>query len=259
MCAYVKNCLLVVHLNVFDDTVKFVDDTTIWEIVLKRQESNSVLPSQITESTKWASENNMKLNPTKTKEVRVGFSPLDPVALPPITIHGHDIVVVPCAKLLGVMISKDLKWIEHVDYICKKASKRLYALQLLKRSCIPAGKLVRVYTTCVRPILEFSCEVWHYSLAQYLSDEIESIQRRALRIIFPDLKYEDALVRAGVVSLFLRRKTICEKLFDQMCDETSHKLHSLIPPRHKTGYSLHNNNCLSIPKHRTTNNPNLQL
>jgi hypothetical protein len=41
---------------------------------------------------------------------------------------------------------------------------------------------------------------WHYSLAQYLSDEIESIQRRALRIIFPDLKYEDAFVRAGVVS-----------------------------------------------------------
>jgi hypothetical protein len=111
------------------------------------------------------------------------------------------------------MISKDLKWIEHVDYICKKASKRLYALRLLKRASIPAGKLVRVYTTCVRPILEFSCEVWHYSLAQCLSDEIESIQRRALRIIFPDLKYEDALVTAGVMALFLRRKTICEKLF----------------------------------------------
>ena len=83
------------------------------------------------------------------------------------------------------MISKDLKWIEHVDYICKKASKWLYALRLLKRSSIPAGKLVLVYTTCVRPILEFLCEVWHYSLAQYLNDEIESIQCRALRIIFP--------------------------------------------------------------------------
>ena len=194
----------------------------------------------------------MKLNLTKTKEIRVGFSPLDPGALPPITVDGHDIVVVPHAKLLGVMISKDLKWIEHVDYICKKASKRLYALRLLKRASIPAGKLVRVYTTCVRPILEFSGNVWHYSLAQYLSDEIESIQRRALRIIFPDLKYEDALVTAGVVSLFLRRKTICEKLFVQMSVETYHKLHSLVPPRHKTGYSLRNDNCLSIPKHRTS-------
>ena len=139
-----------------------------------------------------------------------------------------------------------------LHYICKKASKRLYALRLLKRASIPAGKLVRVYTTCVRQFLEFSCEVWHYSLAQYLSDEIESIQRRALRIIFPDLKYEDALVTAGVMSLFLRRKTICEKLFVQMSDETSDKLHSVVPPRHKTGYSLRNDNCLSIPKHRTS-------
>ena len=125
--------IMVNDLNVSDDTVKFVDDNTIWEIVLKGQESNWVLPSQITESTKWASENNMKLNPTKTKEVRVGFSPLDPVALPPITIDGHDIVVVPHAKLLGVMISKYLKWIEHVDYICNKASKRLYASRLYLR------------------------------------------------------------------------------------------------------------------------------
>jgi hypothetical protein len=61
--------IMVNDLNVSDDTVKFVDDTTIWEIVLKGQDSNSVLPSQITESTKWASDNNMKLNPTKTKEV----------------------------------------------------------------------------------------------------------------------------------------------------------------------------------------------
>ena len=148
------------------------------------------------ESIKWASENNMKLNATKTKEVRVGVSLPDPGTLPPIIIDGHDIAVVPHAKLLGVIISKDLKWIEHVDYICKNASKRLYALRLLKRSSIPTDKLVRVYTTCVRPILDFSCEVWHYSLTQYLSDEIECIQRRALRIIFPDLKYEDALVYA---------------------------------------------------------------
>ncbi|CAB3989223.1 Hypothetical predicted protein [Paramuricea clavata] len=96
---------MVNDLNISDDTVKFVDDTTIWEIVFKCQESNSALPSQITESTKWASENNMKLTPTKTKEVRVGFSPRDPGALPPITIDGHDIVVAPHAKLF--------EWEEH--------------------------------------------------------------------------------------------------------------------------------------------------
>ena len=36
-------------------------------------------------------------------------------------------------KLLGNIISNDLKWSEHIDYISKKASKRLYSLRILKK------------------------------------------------------------------------------------------------------------------------------
>ena len=129
----------------------------------------------------------MKLNPTKTKEIRVCFSTYDTAALPPLIVDGCNISVVSHAKLLGLIISEDLKWVLHVDFICKKAAKRLHALRLLKRSSIPSSKLVRVFNTCIRPILEYSCEVWHHSLPQYLGDQIERIQRRALRIIFPDL------------------------------------------------------------------------
>ena len=75
-------------------------------------------------------------------------------------------------------------------------------MSLLKRCSIPTDKLVRVFITCIRPVLEYSNEVWHYSLPQYLSDEIERIQRRARRIIFPELKYSEAMDRANVVTLF---------------------------------------------------------
>ena len=37
-------------------------------------------------------------------------------------------------KLLGVIINKNLKWNCHVDYFTAKASKKLYALRLLKRA-----------------------------------------------------------------------------------------------------------------------------
>lgn len=43
---------------------------------------------------------------------------------------------VECAityKLLGIIISNDLKWNEHTDYISKKATKRLYYLRILKK------------------------------------------------------------------------------------------------------------------------------
>ena len=60
----------------------------------------STLPLQINECTDWVSRNNMKLNPKKTKELRVYFSPFDTAALPPIT---------GINKLPGVIISENLK------------------------------------------------------------------------------------------------------------------------------------------------------
>ena len=55
--------IMVNEMNVSDDTVKFVHVTTLWEIVLKGQESNFVSLYQVTESTKQASDSNMKLSP----------------------------------------------------------------------------------------------------------------------------------------------------------------------------------------------------
>ena len=244
--------IMVNDLKVSDDSVKFVDDTTLWEIITSPQSSASVLPAQISECSSWVAKNNMKLNPTKTKEIRVCFSTYDTAALPPLIVDGCNISVVSHAKLLGLIISEDLKWVLHVDFICKKAAKRLHALRLLKRSSIPSSKLVRVFNTCIRPILEYSCEVWHHSLPQYLGDQIERIQRRALRIIFPDCCYDIAMDRAGVVSLFIRRETICNRFFERMRTDEAHKLHSLVPSNRDTEYSLRGgNNKLSIPRCRT--------
>ena len=156
--------ITVNDLKVSDDSVKFVDDTTLWEIFTSAQSSTSVLQAQISECSSWVAKNNMKLNPTKTKEIRVCFSNYDTGALPPLTIDSCIISVVSHAKLLGIIISEDLKWVLHADFSCEKAAKRLYALRLLKRSSIPSSKLVRVFNTCIQPILEYSCEVWHHSI-----------------------------------------------------------------------------------------------
>ena len=72
---------------------------------------------------------NMKLNASKTKEMRVNFSSSS-LSYPPIVINNQTVNIVTHAKLLGVTISNDLKWNLHENAICKKASKRLYALRL---------------------------------------------------------------------------------------------------------------------------------
>jgi hypothetical protein len=56
-------------------------------------------------------------------------------------------------------------------------------LRILKRSNANLKILLTVFTSIIRPVLEYACQVRHFNIQQYLSDEIEKIQKRALRII----------------------------------------------------------------------------
>ena len=100
-------------------------------------------------------------------------------------IDGRDVSNACHAKLLGVAIFQDLTWNKHVDIVVKKDGKRLYMLHQLNRAGITQKDLVSVYVSLVRPVLEYACPVWHTNLPQYLSDNIEVIQQRALICIFP--------------------------------------------------------------------------
>ena len=46
------------------------------------------------------------------------------------------------------------------------------------------------------------------SIPMYLSDQIENVQKRALRIIFPAMKYIDAISRAKLTTLHERRSIL---------------------------------------------------
>ena len=50
-------------------------------------------------------------------------------------------------------------------------------LYQLKRAGITQKDLVSVYVSVVRPGLDYACPVWHTNLPQYLSDNIEVIQK----------------------------------------------------------------------------------
>ena len=63
--------------------------------------------------------------------------------------NGKGVETVKSAKLLGVTISDDLSWNEHVREVVKKASKRLYFLVQLKRARLPTSELVLFYCTCI--------------------------------------------------------------------------------------------------------------
>ena len=118
--------------------------------------------------------------------------------------------------MLGLTLSSNLKWNNHVDEIVKKSRKRLYCLSQLKRSGIKPPELIQFYRTCIRPITEYASPVFHECLPAYLSKDIESIQRCAMRISFPSLSYKEALDEAGLISLSVRRQSLTDKLFTKV-------------------------------------------
>ena len=75
----------------------------------------------------------LKLNPKKCKEMLINFMQNDNFTTRSIVIGNNTVECVTTYKLPGIIISSDLKWSEHTDYISKKASKRLYSLRILKK------------------------------------------------------------------------------------------------------------------------------
>ena len=161
---------------------KFVDDTSVSEVINKGEQGK--MQSLVNMINTWCIDNDMKLNQSKCKDMIISFAK-DRPKLDPIFVNNHELVPVSSVKVLGTYISADMKWNTHISYIVSKASKGLYFLRLLKRAGLDHSSQLAVYTTCIRSVLEYGCQVWNYGASQYLSDDVERVQRRALRIIYP--------------------------------------------------------------------------
>ena len=227
---------------------KYVDDTTISEIVAKGNESKSQLVTN--QVIQWSIDNRVQLNNDKCKELRISFAKKSP-EFNPILINGEELEIVRSAKLLGITISHNLSWNNHIIEIVKKAAKRLYFLVQLKRAKVPFSNLLLFYTTCVRSILTYAVRVFHDALPKYLKIELERIQKRALAIICPSIAYNDALVFLGVPKITTYNEAICDKMFNATVKDSDNGLNKLLPPKNNSVLSLRHDRYFSIPKWKT--------
>ena len=108
------------------------------------------------------------------------------------------------------------------------------------------------YSTCIRPILEYSCQAFHYGLPEYLSLAIELVQKRVLSIIYPSAgSYTGRFQISSLDSLYNRRRVACMKLFNDIKDNSDRKLFSLLPPRYIPNYNLRRSRDFVYPSVKT--------
>ena len=166
---------------------------------------------QLVETEKYAKDNKMQVNYSKTK--LMVFNPGRSRDFHPrFTFNSMELEVVPEIKLLGVIIRNDLSWGPNTDYIVQKANKKLWCLRRLKKLGANTGDLLDVYTKQVRCQLELSVPLWHPGLTSEDRLRIERVQKSACCIILGQeyQSYRRALKELGLDTLHVRRNMLCK-------------------------------------------------
>ena len=135
----------------------------------------------------------------------------------------------------------------NITEVITKASKQLYFLIQLKRANVSESDLSRFYTACIRSVLDYAAPVFHYALPKYLLNELERIQKRALRIICPYMEYHHALSRLGLPTIAEHHDNICKRTFESIASDSQHKLRKLLPPAFSTRFNLRRPRTYSLP------------
>lgn len=121
--------------------------------------------------------------------------------------------VVESQKLLGVMISSDLKWTTHVNHIKKKFMTKLWMLRRVKEMGGSIEDLKTVYIKQLRCLTEKDCPLWNGALTKTNISHIEKLQKTAFRLILGSnyRGYQNSLATLNLASLIDRRVKICTK------------------------------------------------
>ena len=148
-------------------------------------------------------------------------------------------------KLLGVILSNDLKWHENTKYIVKNANKKMRMLHKFSKFTKNKSHLMHIYKSQVRGSLEYCSTVWHSSLTQSDCRDIERVQKAAMKVIMGTRYqgYEEALKFMKIDSLKERRvkmalnfakKSLRQDIFSSLfpLNENVHQMKTRNPHRY---------------------------
>ena len=183
----------------------FADDCVIYRTIRGPSDAD-LLQQDLHKLTEWQNKWLMRFNEKKCYVMRIAQarSPLQFEY----TLNGSQLQSTSCHGYLGVDISSDLKWNQHIFRTAAKANR---ALGFVRRNLKPCSRRIKnlAYVTLVRPILEYGSAIWD-PYTQLLIDKLESVQRRAVRFIMNDYSrfhsVSDMMSELGIEPLSFRRR-----------------------------------------------------
>ena len=133
-------------------------------------------------------------------------------------LNDEIVEVLDSTRLLGTIISSDLKWDANTANIVKKANARMQLLRKVASYGTSRDEMKNIYILFIRSLLEQSATVWHSSLTKENSDDLERVQKSAIKIIMgsSSKSYMKSLEILDLDTLSERRGHLCLK-FAKSC------------------------------------------
>ena len=143
----------------------------------------SILQHQLEDLKIFTEKNSMMLNKKKTKCMPF-ISSRSKDFMPELRLEEEtNLEVIYQLKLVGLVITSDLTWEEHVNYTVERINKTIWQLTRLKNMKAPRSKLIEFYKVKIRSILMFGSVCFHSALTQQQSRLLEAQQKRCLIVI----------------------------------------------------------------------------
>ena len=183
-------CLFLFFINDMADNIKsplrlFADDTIAY-LAIKSEEDSKKLQNDLDRLGKWEKLWQMEFHPEKCQVLRITRNRKN-IVRANYHLHGHKLELVDKAKYLGITITSDLRWNDHINLITNRANS---SLAFIKRNIrIPCPRIKAIaYKSLVRPHVEYASAVWDPFTAKNI-DKIEAIQTRAARWALNKYRY----------------------------------------------------------------------
>ena len=116
-------------------------------------------------------------------------------------------------KLLGMVLTSDLRWTKNTENLCRKGYERMWMLRRLKGLGANQLDLKEVYEKQIRSVLEYGTPVYTAGLRSEDISNIERVQKTAMHIILGSgyNSYNDACENLDLETLKDRRLNICKE------------------------------------------------
>jgi hypothetical protein len=165
-----------------DDTVIYVTGRTISEVTTKLQ-------GIINDVRQWYLGNRLKVNPTKSEVMYIGTPQrLKHLNSNSVLKYGNDVLsVTNNIRYLGLILDSNLTWCQHISSIIRSVAPKIALMRRLS-SVVPQSLSSKIFTTYLRPCLEYGITVWG-GCSEEGMNKVQKFQNLAARIVKKNYDY----------------------------------------------------------------------